>query len=109
MDTKTYQKAATLITACLPNLKLEFDIYFELLRDLPDEPFLKAVADFCRNETELFPGSNLVALLRQRTRVVMNQPKPFARLTEHVESDRHKNPPPPEFTGLFKRKEPAAK
>jgi hypothetical protein len=56
-----------LLTTAFPNRKIEPGVYYELLKDLKDEPFLKAVVDVCKTQRELFPDSNLLAILREKT------------------------------------------
>jgi len=43
------------------------EVYFELLKDLKDECFLMAVMDVCKTQKEIYPGTNLIAILRERT------------------------------------------
>ena len=73
MDIKTFQKASFLIASSFPDRKFEAEVYYELLKDLQDEPFLKAVVDFCKTQKELYPGSNLIAILRERTNDVVKR------------------------------------
>jgi len=61
------EKAVLLLSAAFPDRKLEPALYFELLKDLKDEPFMKAAIDVCKTQKELYPGTNLVAILRDRT------------------------------------------
>lgn len=99
MTAQTFQKAATLITACFPDKKFEFDVYFELLRDLKDQFFLRAVRDLCVDKKELYPGTNIVALLRERTLELSRVPQELKMIGE----GQWKNQPPPEFKELIKK------
>lgn len=42
------------------------EVRYRLLQDMPDELFEQAVIALCRERKELFPGSNIVALIRER-------------------------------------------
>jgi len=98
MRIETFNRAALLICTAFPDRKFEAEIYFELLKDLPDEAFLKAVVGFCKDRTELYPGSNLIAILRERTQdLVKNQS--FLKLPA---GERFKHGPDPAFKALIK-------
>ena len=65
-----------IVTAVLPNLfrsgdeeaeiaaKARFAIWEGLLLDLTDEQFLRGVRVLCLERTEIFPNTNIIALIR---------------------------------------------
>jgi len=58
-----------LICTAFPNLGMNettLDVWAKLLEDLDDNPFLNAVLRLCREEKQLYPGTNVVALIRER-------------------------------------------
>ena len=67
MQIQTFTKAAIFLSSAFPDRKFEPEIYFELLKDLKDEFFLMAVIDVCKTQKEMYPGTNLIAILRERT------------------------------------------
>ena len=88
-----------MISTAFPDRKFEPEIYFELLKDLPDEAFLKAVVGFCKERTELYPGSNLIAILRERTRDIARQPA----MLKLPQGGRFEHGPTAEFKALIKK------
>ena len=88
-----------LISTCFPNRKFEPEFYFELLKDLKDGPFLEAVIDICKNLKELYPDSNLLAILRDKTTEISRRPKVLPALPQ---GGRFENGPSKEFKKLVK-------
>jgi len=69
MNKKIFQKGIALLVVTIPdrffpeeNLK----IWYQLLRDIPGKDFLEAVQRICQEETQIYPGTNLVALIRAK-------------------------------------------
>lgn len=69
MENETYDKGMALLSSVLPNLELSKDrlkTFRMLLDDLPDEKFKDAIVRICRETKELYPGTNIVALIREK-------------------------------------------
>ena len=75
MDDKTFDEGMSLLFATFPNRKIQGDAATKknilktwrmLLQDLSNEDFLCGVLRICRETTELYPDTNLVALIRQK-------------------------------------------
>ena len=66
MQVETLNKAIVLLSATFPSINFNAKIYDEMLSDSPDDFFLKAVYDFIKTTKEIFPGSNPIAILREK-------------------------------------------
>jgi hypothetical protein len=69
MTKETLAKGFALICMTFPNLGMTEDalnVWARLLDDLGDNDFMGAVVHLCRNEKQLYPGTNIVALIRDR-------------------------------------------
>lgn len=52
------------MSKAFPGLNLDPKLYWEILNDLDGEYYLKAVMITIRDTKELYPGSNLIAIIR---------------------------------------------
>jgi hypothetical protein len=52
------------LAASFPGLQFNSDLFWAALSDLDGEYFLKAVMSVIRNTKELYPGSNMIAIVR---------------------------------------------
>lgn len=66
MQVETLNKAIVLLSATFPSMSFNAKIYDEMLSDIPDDFFLKAVYDFIKTTKEIFPGTNPIAILREK-------------------------------------------
>lgn len=55
-----------LLSSVFPAINFSPDIYYALLDDLREDFFMAAINKVCVEVTELFPNTNLVALIRQK-------------------------------------------
>ena len=107
MTPETFKKGMALISETFPKLDFNTTLYWKMLRDLKDLDFEKAVLDVIQELEELYPTSNLIAILRQRAdRAAI---KRLERLSREIPKlTRESAPPPPEWTNLVKRAFPKA-
>lgn len=100
MEKKTLVIATNFLRQAFPRLEINTPILWEMLQDLDDRPFLMAVKDLCRHRTEIYPGTNMIALLRDGAREIV------IREWREKQNERPKNaleecsPPPPEWGEL---------
>ena len=69
MTKDTFKKGIVIFTACIKGFKVEPDkvaVWYELLKDMPDEVFIKAIEVIAKTRTDLYPGTNIVALIREQ-------------------------------------------
>lgn len=53
-----------LLMATFPAIKIDADLSYKLLQDMTDELFMANVIIICREQKELYPNTNIVALIR---------------------------------------------
>ncbi len=92
-----------LLTEAFPRVEMNSRIYYEILRDLPDEAFKLAVLETIRGIKEIFPGTNLMAILRGRTLELQRELLEKRANERGISEEAQPAPPPPEWEGL-KRK-----
>lgn len=59
-----------ILLAAFPKLKPEkhtLKVWFRLVEDIEDTDFMEACLEFCRTNTEIYPGTNIMAKLRALT------------------------------------------
>ncbi len=66
MKIETFKKGLKILLTVFPDKKIDSEVYWEFLKDLPDEDYLKAVTEISATQTELYPGSNLIAMIREK-------------------------------------------
>ena len=66
MMQETFQKGMALLSEAFPNREFSTRLYFHILKDLSDQEFEAGVFEIVTNITELYPDTNLMALIRQK-------------------------------------------
>ena len=89
-----------ILYSVFPDKQIDGEAYWELLKDLSDKPFIEAVTEICRSLTEIYPGTNLVAMLRKRTiEIAKNSMERLPALPEAHEMST----PPKEWNELVEK------
>jgi len=68
MKKETFTKGLTIFAACFKDFnvkKEQTQVWFKLLENLPDDVFLQAVSKLAGSLTNLYPGSNIVGLIKE--------------------------------------------
>jgi hypothetical protein len=71
MTKETYVKGMLLFVATFQKMKIDDntqDAWYMLLEDLSDEQYLMAIKRVCQGQAEFYPGTNIVALIREHAR-----------------------------------------
>ena len=55
-----------MLAAAFPGITFNAKVYDEMLGDLDDKYFLKAVYEFIQTTKEVYPGTNPIAILREK-------------------------------------------
>lgn len=63
---EVFQKGMGLLQATFPDKALDLDVYWELLGDIDDGVFLLAIKDLCSTTREIYPNTNMIALIREK-------------------------------------------
>ena len=66
MTNDTFKKGMALISEAFPKLDFNPTLYWRMLSDLKDSDFEEAIIAIIKETTELFPTSNLIAIIRQK-------------------------------------------
>ena len=69
MKIETFKKGLKILLTVFPDKKIDSEIYWEFLKDLKGEDYLKAVTEISSTQTELYPGTNLIAMIREKALV----------------------------------------
>lgn len=86
------------------NRKFSRQVYWKFLRRLPDESFAKAVEEIIREIPELYPNTNLIAIIQARE-VEIRKTLELAERDRRprIEDKREPAPPPPEWRKMMKK------
>lgn len=68
LDPKIYTQGMARLVSVFPALKFQPDIYYEFLKDLREDCFMGGVNKVILEVKELFPNTNLIAVLREKTK-----------------------------------------
>lgn len=72
-------------SACIKDYALDedkADLWFALLEDIPDENFLQAITHLSNSEINLYPGTNIVALIRGKVNELAGGSVPVDAMAE---------------------------
>lgn len=78
MRIQTLRKSLEILTQVFSQKAFDSEIYWNFLKNLDDEAFLSAVEDVCRTQKEIYPGTNLIAILIERTTQIKTKPQLLA-------------------------------
>jgi hypothetical protein len=65
MRKETFQKGINVLCQSFPNRVIDLEIYWDMLNDLDDTKFLIAIKDICSTTRGIYPGTNLIAVIRE--------------------------------------------
>jgi hypothetical protein len=86
MRIETLNKTILLLTASFPGIDFNVRLYEEMLGDLQDRYFLEAVYWFIKTTKEIYPGTNPIAILREKTLSLIPHLPPPARSEEELKA-----------------------
>ena len=66
MKMQTFEKGIALLSASFPDKQFDSRALWVLLRDLTDEKFLQSIEIICRSKVDIYPGTNITALIREK-------------------------------------------
>ena len=66
MTAQAFNQGITLLNRIFPKLGIEAKLFWALLNDLDGEHFLKAIQEIIKTVPELYPGTNIIAMIRTR-------------------------------------------
>lgn len=65
MTETEFEKGMALLSEAFPNRSMNLKLYFAALQDLDGEDFKNSIFRIVRNHKELYPDSNLIAIIRE--------------------------------------------
>lgn len=68
MTSESFKRGFAALTATFPSMNFNGQLFWETLNDLDGECFLKAVWNLIKNTKELYPGTNVIAIIRERAK-----------------------------------------
>ena len=68
MNMKTFKRGIAALMQAFPNRTFDNDIMFDFLQDLTDEEFLQGIQKVISSTRELYPGTNIIALIRENAK-----------------------------------------
>lgn len=66
MKLEVFKKGLSVILTVFPDKKIDSEVYWGFLKDIKDEDYLRAIAEIASTQTELYPGTNLIAMIREK-------------------------------------------
>jgi len=66
MTSEAFQKGFAALATAFPGMQFNSELFWVALIDIDGQYFLTAVMNVIKNTKELFPGSNIIAILRAR-------------------------------------------
>jgi len=66
MKKKTFELGIALLSKTFPNHQFDVKFMWHFLKDLGDSEFLRAIESVITTMKELYPGTNLIATIRER-------------------------------------------
>lgn len=80
------------LSAVFPAFKFSPDLYYTFLEDLREDAFIGGVTKLCREVTELYPNTNLVALIREKSEEFFKQRAEQKKLAEQKKALGYEEP-----------------
>lgn len=71
MTKESFEAGMAVFTATFRDISItptNLNAWWSLLKDMPDNDFTRAIMSICRSEKQIYPGTNIVALILDRAR-----------------------------------------
>lgn len=90
MTTAAFNQGFAALSKVFPGLNLDPKLYWTMLQDLDGQFFLMSVWEFIKNTKEIYPGTNIIAILRSRVEELRleAQQKNTLKIEADTEADR---------------------
>ena len=69
MNKDIFTKGVSMLLSSFRHLQIKeetLDLWFQLLDDMTDNDFMASIKNICRNTAEIYPTTNIVALIREQ-------------------------------------------
>lgn len=64
MQIKTFELGIKKLIAVAPEKQIEFDVFFSLLKHIPNDIFIRAIDEICLSVRDINKSTNLIALIQ---------------------------------------------
>lgn len=78
------------MTAAFPGLQFNSDLFWAATNDLDGQYFLMAIMDIVKNTKDIYPGTNIIAVIRFKTIDLQNEFKKNNVLKLEVETEKER-------------------
>ena len=69
MDNDVFRQGMGAILSAYPNQTFDLTVYWKFLKDLSNNEFSKAINDIITTQQEVYPGTNVIALIRKKAKI----------------------------------------
>ena len=69
MNVQIFKQGLGVLLQAFPNRKLDSGVLYAFLKDIPDQEFLKGITEIITTQKELYPDTNIIALIREKSLV----------------------------------------
>jgi hypothetical protein len=90
MTTESFNKGFTALSTIFPGLNFDARLFWELLQDLDGQYFLMSVWEFVKNTKEIYPGTNIIAIIRSRTEELQTEALKNSTLKIEAETEKER-------------------
>ena len=66
LEINSFKKGVGLLVETFPNHSFNLEFMFQMLKDLEPQKFINAVFLICNEQKELYPNTNIIALIREQ-------------------------------------------
>jgi hypothetical protein len=73
MTNEAFNRGFSALSQVFPALNLDAKLFWGMLNDLDGEFFLKATFNFIKTTTNIYPGTNIIAVIRENAATLQNQ------------------------------------
>ncbi|MCK5606513.1 hypothetical protein KAR91_31715 [Candidatus Pacearchaeota archaeon] len=76
MKKETFTEGMAIFSTCIKDFGINTDeakVWYKLLQDISDQLFLKSVELICQTQIDIYPGTNIVALIREQSKQITGE------------------------------------
>lgn len=73
MTSHAFEKGFEALTATFPGMNFNAKLFWEMLQDLDGQFFLMAIWELIKDTKEIYPGTNIIAIIRDKTQKIKTE------------------------------------
>ena len=90
MTNQAFEQGFSVLLKVFPNMNFDARLFWDMLSDLDGQYFLMSVWEFIKTTKEIYPGSNIIAILRSRAEGLEAEAKINSTLRLEAETERER-------------------